>query len=67
MIMIITINYYYDIDIPIITVLGKNAPRGQEMCDHYMGPLNQHALRCVQAIQVLPRFDCPPSIHTFFR
>ena len=23
------------------TVMGRNAPRGQEMCDHYMAPLNQ--------------------------
>eukprot|EP00961_Rhodomonas_salina_P287100 3879562-Rhodomonas_salina.1 len=23
------------------TIVGKNAPRGQEMCDHYFAPLNQ--------------------------
>ena len=25
------------------TIMGKNAPRGQELCDHYMGPPNQVA------------------------
>jgi len=33
------------------TIVGKNAPRGQEMCDHYFAPLNQHALECIKAIQ----------------
>jgi len=33
------------------TILGRNAPRGQEMCDHYFAPLNQHALECIKAIQ----------------
>jgi glutamine synthetase len=33
------------------TVIGRNAPRGQEMCDHYFAPLNQAALACIQAIQ----------------
>jgi glutamine synthetase len=35
------------------TVIGKNAPRGQEMCDHYMGPLSSAtaALACMQEIQ----------------
>jgi glutamine synthetase len=35
------------------TVIGKNAPRGQEMCDHYMAPLSSAtpALACMQEIQ----------------
>jgi len=33
------------------TIMGKNAPRGQEMCDHYMAPPNQLALACMQEIQ----------------
>lgn len=35
------------------TIMGKNAPRGQEMCDHYMGPLSSAtaALACMQEIQ----------------
>jgi glutamine synthetase len=35
------------------TVMGKNAPRGQEMCDHYMAPLSSStaALACMQEIQ----------------
>jgi len=35
------------------TIIGKNAPRGQEMCDHYMGPLSSAtpALACMQEIQ----------------
>lgn len=35
------------------TVMGQNAPRGQEMCDHYMGPpsLTSPALACMQEIQ----------------
>jgi glutamine synthetase len=35
------------------TVMGKNAPRGQEMCDHYMAPLSSAtaALACMQEIQ----------------
>jgi glutamine synthetase len=35
------------------TVLGRNAPRGQEMCDHYMAPLSSStaALACMQEIQ----------------
>jgi len=31
--------------------MGKNAPRGQEMCDHYMGPPNQIAMECIREIQ----------------
>jgi glutamine synthetase len=35
------------------TIMGKNAPRGQEMCDHYMAPLSSStaALACMQEIQ----------------
>ena len=35
------------------TIMGKNAPRGQEMCDHYMAPLSTAtaALACMQEIQ----------------
>lgn len=33
------------------TVMGNNAPRDQEMCDHYMGPPNPVALACMQEIQ----------------
>lgn len=35
------------------TLVGKNAPRGQEMCDHYMAPLSSAtaALACMQEIQ----------------
>uniref|UniRef100_A0A7S2YKW1 GS catalytic domain-containing protein n=1 Tax=Entomoneis paludosa TaxID=265537 RepID=A0A7S2YKW1_9STRA len=35
------------------TLIGKDAPRGQEMCDHYMAPLSTStgALACMQEIQ----------------
>jgi glutamine synthetase len=35
------------------TLIGKNAPRGQEMSDHYMAPLSSStaALACMQQIQ----------------
>jgi glutamine synthetase len=36
------------------TVMGMDAPRGQEMCDHYMGPPslgNNAALACMQEAQ----------------
>ena len=35
------------------TIVGKDAPRGQEMCDHYMAPLSSAtpALACMQEIQ----------------
>lgn len=35
------------------TILGKDAPRGQEMSDHYMAPLSTstNALSCIQEIQ----------------
>jgi glutamine synthetase len=33
------------------TVLGRMPARGQEMSDHYMAPLNPHALACITEIQ----------------
>merc|ERR1712194_502005 len=35
------------------TIMGRTAPRGQEMCDHYMAPLSSAtaALACMQEIQ----------------
>jgi len=36
------------------TLIGKDAPRGQEMCDHYMGPPSlgsNPALACLQEVQ----------------
>jgi glutamine synthetase len=33
------------------TIMGKQAPRGQEMCDHYMAPPNQLAFECMKEIQ----------------
>jgi glutamine synthetase len=33
------------------TIMGKNAPRGQEMCDHYMKAPNVVALECIKEIQ----------------
>jgi len=33
------------------TILGKNAPRGQETCDHYMSAINPIALQCMQEVQ----------------
>jgi len=33
------------------TILGKNAPRGQELCDHYMAAINPIAMACMQEIQ----------------
>lgn len=35
------------------TIMGKNAPRGQEMCDHYMAPLSSatSALAAMQEMQ----------------
>ena len=35
------------------TVMGRDAPRGQEMCDHYMAPpsMANPALACMQEIQ----------------
>eukprot|EP00934_Nitzschia_sp_Nitz4_P008635 Nitzschia sp. Nitz4//scaffold78_size91513//35044//37334//NITZ4_004923-RA/size91513-snap-gene-0.137-mRNA-1//-1//CDS//3329558112//8625//frame0 len=47
--------YYRRPDLQIAgrTIMGKNAPRGQEMCDHYMAPLSSAtaALACMQEIQ----------------
>mmetsp|Transcript_6127 Transcript_6127/g.13211 ORF Transcript_6127/g.13211 Transcript_6127/m.13211 type:complete len:613 (+) Transcript_6127:462-2300(+) len=47
--------YYRRPDLQITgrTVIGKDAPRGQEMCDHYMAPLSSStpALACMQEIQ----------------
>ena len=31
--------------------MGRAPPRGQELCDHYMAPLNQVALECLKEIQ----------------
>jgi len=33
------------------TVMGKNAPRGQETCDHYMAAINPIAMACLQELQ----------------
>ena len=33
------------------TVMGRSPARGQELSDHYMAPLNQVALKCMQEIQ----------------
>lgn len=47
--------YYRRPDLQITgrTIMGKNAPRGQEMCDHYMAPLSSatQALACMQEMQ----------------
>ena len=47
--------YYRRPDLQITgrTLIGKDAPRGQEMCDHYMAPLSSStaALACMQEIQ----------------
>lgn len=47
--------YYRRMDIQMTgrTIMGKNAPRGQEMCDHYMAPLSSStaALDCMAEIQ----------------
>jgi len=47
--------YYKRPDLQITgrTIIGKNASRGQEMCDHYMAPLSTStsALACMQEIQ----------------
>jgi hypothetical protein len=39
------------------TIMGRSPPRGQELCDHYMAPLNQVAMKCMQEIQ----YARPPS------
>ena len=33
------------------TIMGRAPARGQELCDHYMAPLNQCALECMKEIQ----------------
>jgi len=47
--------YYRRPDLQMVgrTLIGKDAPRGQEMCDHYMAPLSSAtaALACMQEIQ----------------
>ena len=45
--------FYKRLDLQLTgrTIMGKLAPRGQEMCDHYMGPPNQIALECIKEIQ----------------
>jgi glutamine synthetase len=48
--------HYYrrpDLQLTGRTLIGKNASRGQEMCDHYMAPLSSAtaALPCMQEIQ----------------
>mmetsp|Transcript_22388 Transcript_22388/g.48708 ORF Transcript_22388/g.48708 Transcript_22388/m.48708 type:complete len:611 (-) Transcript_22388:208-2040(-) len=48
-------DYYRRPDLQLTgrTLIGKDAPRGQEMCDHYMAPLSTStgALACMQEIQ----------------
>jgi glutamine synthetase len=55
-IFLIPRNQYYrrpDLQLTGRTLIGKDAPRGQEMCDHYMAPLSSAtaALACMQEIQ----------------
>jgi glutamine synthetase len=55
-IFLIPRDQYYrrpDLQLTGRTLIGKNAPRGQEMCDHYMAPLSSAtaALPCMQEIQ----------------
>jgi len=33
------------------TIMGRTPARGQELCDHYMAPLNQAALECMKEMQ----------------
>ena len=33
------------------TLIGAMPARGQELCDHYMSPLNQVAMACMKEIQ----------------
>ena len=48
-------DYYRRPDLQLTgrTIMGKNAPRGQEMCDHYMAAPSHAtaALACMQEIQ----------------
>jgi len=55
-IFLIPRDQYYrrpDLQLTGRTVIGRDAPRGQEMCDHYMAPLSSAtpALACMQEIQ----------------
>lgn len=55
-IFLISRDEYYrrpDLQLAGRTLMGKNAPRGQEMSDHYMAPLSSAtaALACMQEIQ----------------
>jgi glutamine synthetase len=55
-IFLIPRDQYYrrpDLQLTGRTIIGKDAPRGQEMCDHYMAPLSSStsALACMQEIQ----------------
>jgi len=45
--------YYKRLDLQMTgrTIMGKFAPRGQEMSDHYMGPPNPIAMECIREIQ----------------
>jgi len=45
--------FYKRLDLQLTgrTIMGKDAPRGQEMCDHYMAPPNQIAMECIREIQ----------------
>jgi len=45
--------YYKRLDLQMTgrTIMGKFAPRGQEMCDHYMKPPNAVALECIKEVQ----------------
>jgi len=46
-------DYYRRPDLQLTgrTIMGKNAPRGQEMSDHYMSAINPVAMACMQEIQ----------------
>ena len=55
-IFLISRDEYYrrpDLQLTGRTLIGKNAARGQEMCDHYMAPLSSATapLACMQEIQ----------------
>ena len=45
--------YYKRTDLQLSgrTVMGMDAPRGQELSDHYMAPLNPIALECMKEMQ----------------
>ena len=46
-------SFYKRLDLQLTgrTIMGKLAPRGQEMCDHYMKPPNQIALEAIKEFQ----------------